>query len=33
MADRHFRFDDFRVINSYISDHFAVLADLELSPR
>jgi vancomycin resistance protein VanJ len=33
MADRHFRFDDFRVINSYISDHFAVMADLELSPR
>jgi vancomycin resistance protein VanJ len=33
MADQHFRFSDFRVINSYISDHFAVMADLELIPR
>jgi vancomycin resistance protein VanJ len=33
MADQRFRFSDFRVINSYISDHFAVMADLELSPR
>jgi len=33
MADRYFHFDDFRVINSYISDHFAVMADLELIPR
>jgi endonuclease/exonuclease/phosphatase family metal-dependent hydrolase len=32
MADQRFRFSDFRVINSYISDHFAVMADLELSP-
>ena len=33
MADRRFRFDDFRVIDSYISDHFAVMADLELTPH
>jgi endonuclease/exonuclease/phosphatase family metal-dependent hydrolase len=33
MADQRFRFSDFHVINSYISDHFAVVADLELSPR
>jgi hypothetical protein len=32
MVDQHFRIDDFRVINSYISDHFAVMADLELLP-
>ncbi len=33
IADQRFRFRDFRVINSYISDHFAVRADLELTPR
>ena len=33
MADRHFRFGEFRVIDSYISDHFAVMADLELTPH
>lgn len=33
VADRRFRFSNFRVINSYISDHFAVTADLELTPR
>jgi endonuclease/exonuclease/phosphatase (EEP) superfamily protein YafD len=30
ISDRRFRFLDFRVIDSYISDHFAVMADLEL---
>jgi endonuclease/exonuclease/phosphatase (EEP) superfamily protein YafD len=33
IADERFRFREFRVINSYISDHFAVMADLELTPR
>jgi vancomycin resistance protein VanJ len=32
IADRRFHFLDFTVIDSYISDHFAVRADLELSP-
>jgi endonuclease/exonuclease/phosphatase family metal-dependent hydrolase len=29
MADQHFRFLDFKVIDSYISDHFAVVTDIE----
>jgi endonuclease/exonuclease/phosphatase family metal-dependent hydrolase len=33
IADQRFRFRDFRVINSYISDHFAVRADLDLTPH
>jgi endonuclease/exonuclease/phosphatase family metal-dependent hydrolase len=30
MADRHFRFLGFQVIDRYVSDHFAIRADLEL---
>jgi len=33
MADQRFRFRSFQVINQYISDHFAVTAELELTPR
>jgi len=33
LADQRFRFRDFHVIDSYISDHLAVVADLELTPR
>jgi endonuclease/exonuclease/phosphatase family metal-dependent hydrolase len=33
MADQRFRFRSFQVLNQYISDHFAVTAELELTPR
>jgi len=32
MADQRFRFRSFQIINKYISDHFAVTAELELIP-
>jgi vancomycin resistance protein VanJ len=33
VADQRFRFSDFRVIHGYISDHFAVTAELQLRRR
>jgi endonuclease/exonuclease/phosphatase (EEP) superfamily protein YafD len=33
MADQRFHFRSFQLINHYISDHFAVTAELELIPR